>query len=247
MAEYYRGDGLFTLFFRAMILYVLMILVMRGMGKGQLGQFQPYELVMAILLADIFATPMESVSTPLLSGIVPVAALFVVHGILTLLCARFDAVRAFVSGKPAILIERGEIRQDEMRRLCISLSDLTEGLRCAGILDPSEAGTAILESNGTLTAFPDAEHRPPETREMGIRTEYEGMPLMLIADGRLQKTNLKMSGLKSRALREILNARGFSEKGIYLALLDTHGRLTVTLKDGGMLRFQAMAPGEVNW
>ena len=98
-----------------MILYVLMILVMRGMGKGQLEQFQPYELVIAILLADIFATPMESVSTPLLYGIVPVAALFVVHSLITLLCLRFDRIRAIISGKPTVVINDGRIMAENLR------------------------------------------------------------------------------------------------------------------------------------
>ena len=241
------GGSLFTLFFRAMILYVLMILVMRAMGKGQLGQFQPYELVMAILLADIFATPMASVSTPLLYGIVPVAALFVVHGIITLLCMRFDRVRAFISGKPVVVIERGEIKQDEMRRLCISLSDLLEGLRGAGILDPSRAETAILEANGTLTAFTASRNRPPEAGEMNVPTQYEGMPLMLIMDGRVQSYNLQASGRDEAWLDSLLRPRNLRPRDVYLAALDTAGKLTLSLRGGGMLRFAAMRPDEVIW
>ena len=230
-----------------MILYVLMILVMRGMGKGQLGQFQPYELVMAILLADIFATPMESVSTPLLYGIVPVAALFVVHSLITLLCLRFDRVRAIISGKTTVVINDGEINQNEMRRLCISLSDLMEGLRSAGILDPSEAGTAILEANGTLTAFPNSQFRPPQAREMGLNPGYEGMPLPLIIDGRIQKNNLNTARLDETRLNRMLSGRALSVKKVYLACLDTQGRMNITVAGGGMLRFQAIAPEEVCW
>ena len=106
---------MFTLFFRGVILYVVMIITMRGLGKRQLGQFQPYELAMAILVADVISTPMESISTPLLYGILPVAALFSVHSIITLLSLKFDKVRAFVSGKPSVVISKGVIDQEEMK------------------------------------------------------------------------------------------------------------------------------------
>ena len=238
---------MFTLFFRAIILYILMILVMRAMGKGQLGQYQPYELVMAILLADIFSTPMESVSTPLLYGLIPAAALFTVHSILSLLCLRSDKIRAVLSGTPTVVIRSGTIDQDALRRLCISVSDLMEGLRSAGILDPSSVGTAILEANGTLTAFPDAQSRPPSTRELGISPPKEGMPLPLIVDGRLQKNNLATAGRDAAWLHSLLIPHGLTEKSVYLALLDAQGRMTVTQIGGAMLRFQALPPEEVSW
>ena len=115
---------MFTLFFRGMILYAVMILVMRALGKRQLGQFQPYEFAMTILLADVISAPMESVSTPLLHGLLPVAAMVVVHGIITLASLRSDRVRAVVSGRPALVISKGVINQAELNRLCLSLSDL---------------------------------------------------------------------------------------------------------------------------
>ena len=119
---------MFTLFLRALILYVVMIITMRGLGKRQLGQFQPYEFAIAILLADLIATPMESISTPLLYGILPVAALFAVHSLITLLCLKFDKVRAFISGKPSVVISKGVIDQRELKRLCLSIADLLEDL-----------------------------------------------------------------------------------------------------------------------
>mgnify|MGYP000719405717 FL=1 len=115
---------MFTLFLRGMILYMVMILTMRGLGKRQMGQFQPYEFAMTILLADIISGPMESVSKPLLHGLLPVAAMFVVHGAITLLSIRSDKVRAFLSGKPAVVVSKGVINQRELNRLCLNLSDL---------------------------------------------------------------------------------------------------------------------------
>ncbi len=238
---------MFTLFLRGALLYIVMIITMRALGKRQLGEFEPYELAMTILLADLISSPMESVSTPLLHGLLPVAAMFVVHGAITLASLRWDRFRALVSGKPALVINRGEIDQKQLDRLCLSLSDLLEGLRGAGFLDPAEVGTAIVEANGTITAFPAAGERPPKTSEMALKTGYEGLPMALITDGRVQPHNLRATGLDRDWLTGLLAARGLSPQGVFLASLDTQGRMTLHLKDGGMMRFQAIEPKEVAW
>jgi len=238
---------MFTLFFRGMFLYLAMILVIRALGKRQLGEYQPYELVMAILLADVISAPMESVSTPMLHGLLPVAAMFVVHGTITLLSMKSDKIRAFVSGKPAVVISKGVIDQKELDRLCLSLSDLLEGLRSAGFLDPGEVGTAVIEANGTVSAFAKPDQRPPKTSEMNIAPGYEGLPMILVMDGRVQPHNLKQAGEDERWLREKLEAQGLSVPETYLASLDTQGRMTVQRRNGGVKRFQAVDPGKVAW
>jgi uncharacterized membrane protein YcaP (DUF421 family) len=239
--------AMFTLFFRALILYTVMIVTMRGLGKRQLGQFQPYEFAMTILLADLIATPMESISTPLLYGILPVAALFAVHSLITLLSLKFDGLRAIISGKPSVVISKGIIDQQELKRLCLSISDLLEGLRSVGILDPAEVGTAVIEANGQLTAFPDAHKRCPTTGEMGIDPGYEGLPLTLIMDGSVQKNNLSQTGKSVDWLDGVLTGRGLAAKQVYLASLDTRGKLTVQIKGGGMFEVQAVDPAAVVW
>ena len=238
---------MFTLFIRGAVLYGAMILVMRGLGKRQLGEFQPFELAMTILLAEVISAPMASVSVPLLNGLLPVAAMFVVHALVSLLAARFDGVRAVVSGKPTVVINRGVIDRDALDKLCLSLSDLLEGLRGAGYLDPAKVGTAIVEANGTISAFPDSRFRSPGTVELGIETGYEGLPLMLILDGRVQKANLARSGRDDTWLEGLLSDRGLTIDRVYLAALDTGGQLTLQLKRGGVLKIQAMEPGKVGW
>lgn len=238
---------MFTLFFRGAVLYIAMILVMRGLGKRQLGEFQPFELAMTILLADVISAPMESVSVPLLNGLLPVAAMFVVHSVISVLSVKFDGVRAFVSGRPQVVINRGVIDRAALDRLCLSLSDLLEGLRAAGFPDPSEVGTAIVEANGGISAFADAAHRGPRTAELGVRTGYEGMPLMLILDGRVQKTNLERSGQDEAWLDSLLADRGLRPAQVYLGVLDTAGRLMLQLKRGGTLNFTALSPERVAW
>ncbi len=238
---------MFTLFFRALILYVVMIVTMRGLGKRQMGQYQPYEFAMAILLADLISTPMESISTPLLYGILPVAALFLMHSLITLLSIRFDKFRAIVSGKPSVVVSKGVINEKELRRLCLNLSDLLEGLRNVGILDPSEVGTAVVEANGKLTAFPPSTQRPPTSAELGVDPGYEGLPLILIMDGRVQNNNLRQSGKDAAWLDEVLGKEDLRTEQVYLASLDTHGTLTLQRKQGGIHKIQALDPEEVGW
>ena len=238
---------MFTLFLRALILYVVMIVTMRALGKRQLGQFQPYEFAMTILLADLISTPMGSVSTPLLYGILPFMALFAVHSLITLLSLKSDRVRAIVSGKPSVVISRGVINEKELKRLCLSLADLLEGLRGAGVLDPSEAGTAVVEANGKLSVFPEADKRGPTTGELGIPTDYEGLPLPLIMDGRVQGNNLKQVGEDEEWLAALLKRRGLRAQDVYLACLDTQGSLYLQTEAGERMRLRALDPGKVGW
>ncbi len=236
-----------TIFIRAILLYIVLMLTMRGMGKRQLGQFQPYEFVMAMLIANLVATPMSNVSTPLLHGVLPVAALFIVHALITLLCMNSDRMRALISGKPSLLISKGVIQREELKRLCLTLSDLLEGLRCAGILDPSEVGTAVMESNGTITAFPRASCRPVTTEEMGVNPGYEGIPMVLVMDGRVQSNNLASVMLDEPWLMRILSGRQLALSEVFLAVLDTQGRMSIQDKAGNLSQFQAIEPGAVRW
>lgn len=238
---------MFTIFIRAILLYILMILATRFMGKRQMGQFQPYEFAMALLVANLLATPMADVSTPLLHGVIPIAALLAVHGIIALVCMKSDAARAFISGKPSIVVSKGVINQAEMERLCLTLSDLLEGFRQAGISDPADVGFAVMEANGTITAFPRSSMRPPTTKEIGVDAGYEGVPMALVMDGHIQKSNLKSAHLDEAWLRAALAAHGYAPDNIFLATLDTQGILTVQVKNGGIFQTEALDASEVAW
>ena len=238
---------MFTLFLRSMLLYGLLIASMRALGKRQLSELQPYELALTILLAEIIAGPIDDVSIPLLYGLLPTAAVMVVHGILSLACMKSDKLRAVISGKPAVVISNGTIDRRELNRLCLSLADLLEGLRCAGFLDPSEVGTAVVEANGNITAFAASPNRPLCPQDIHLETSYEGLPLILIMNGRIQAHNLSLAGRDERWLDGLLMGRGLGAKQVYLAALDTKGMLSLQLMDDAMLRFRAMNPSEVKW
>lgn len=238
---------MFTLFFRAVILYITLIITMRALGKRQMGELQPYEFALTLLLAEVIADPVNSVSMPLAHGLVPAAAVVVVHGVISILCLKFDGFRALISGKPTLVINRGVIDRAALDKLCLSLSDLLEGLRSAGFADPAEVGTAIVEANGTISAFADSASRPPTTQEMNLSPGYEGLPLLLVMDGNLQKNNLQKSGRDEKWLNALLSGRGLNCAAVYLASVDTGGGMLLQLMDGSVQRFQAMAAEEVIW
>lgn len=236
-----------TIFFRAIILYLAMVATMRATGKHQLGQFQPYEFALAIMVADLLVTPMANISTPLFHGLLPILALYVVNGALTLACLKSDRIRAFISGKPSVVVSRGVINRNELNRLCMSLSDLQEGLREAGLLDPSACGTAIVETDGNITAFPHALKRPVTTEDLNLKPGYEGMPLILIENGRVQKHNLSMSGKDEAWLKELLGHYGLEFPKVLIASLDTQGGLHVQDMRGSILHILALTSQEVVW
>ena len=238
---------MFTLFLRAVFLYGLMILTMRLLGKRQLGEFEPYELALTILLADIISSPIGSVSTPLLHGILPVAAVITVHGVISIACVKSDRIRSVISGRPTLIVRRGVIDLKALDKLCLSVSDLLEGLRGAGFLDPNEVGTAIVEANGKISAFAAAGKRPPNKEEMNMPAPYEGLPMVLVVNGRIQKDNLKTAGKSEKWLGGILNSRGIKTESIALCMIDTSGTMTLQQKNAAPVFFKVMDESGVKW
>lgn len=238
---------MFTIFIRGILLYLFMLLILRGMGKRQQAQFQPYEFAMALLMADLLAMPMSDVSTPLLHGVLPVVALFILHGLITVLSMRNDKFRAILSGKPSLIVSRGKIDRDELNRLCLSLSDVLEGMREGGILDPAELGTAIVEADGSISAFPHVAKRPVTVEDLELNPGFEGMPLLLIQDGRVQQNNLAMIPNDENWLKELLSHYRLEPEDVLIASLNTQGRMHVQDMSGTILSIQALKQEEVKW
>lgn len=221
-----------TTFLRAVILYTIMVITMRALGKRQLGQFQPYEFAITIIIADLIASPIGDVSTPLMQGVLPVAALFIMHTLISFITFKSDKARSLISGKPTIIMRDGAIDRQEMQRLCLTLSDLLEGLRQNGILDPASVSTAVFESNGTISAFPNGSERPPTAQEMGVATKPDHLPIVLVMDGRVQDCNLREHQLNLPWLNRQLQRVSLTPKQLYLATLDDDGLMRIQTIDG---------------
>ena len=225
-------------FVRAMVMYIVVMLTMRLMGKRMIGQLQPFELAVAMLMADLAAAPLSDLGIPLLYGIVPMLALLFLHSTITLMSCKIPAVRRLVSGKATVLIKDGAIDYRELKRQCYSINDLMEALRVAGQLDIAQVGTAILETNGQLSAFPDPKYRPVNTQVMQVQPDPEGAPVVLILDGSADDENLRLLGRDADWLRAQLGALGLTCGRTLLCTLDAGGALYAQDYDGRRYRRQ---------
>ena len=226
-----------TGFLRTVILFLVTAVVVRLMGKRQLAQLQPYEVVITLMISDLATQPMSDVELPLLNGVVSIVTLLLMHSIFTLLAYWSIPLRAFICGRPSVLVRDGKICEKEMSRICFDLSDLLEGIRSQGVLSLQETGSVILETNGALSVFPSSENRPATRGEQGLPQVYDGIPLTLILDGKMQDRVLRIAGLDSGWLRRTMQAHGIKQdKDVLIAALDTQGTLLVQEKgDAGRL------------
>ena len=212
---------LFTGFIRTIILYVLIIAGIRLMGKRQVGELEPSELVLSLIIADLAAVPMQDYGIPLLTGVVPILALLCLTMILSVLTMKSVAFRALLCGRPSIIIRDGMVDQREMARNRLTVDELLEELRSKGYTDPSAVKYAVLETNGLLSVLPFADQKPPNAQQLGLEVSETGLPLVVISDGRLLEHNLAALGQDRVWLDKQLfqrGCRGFEQ--VFLLLAD---------------------------
>ena len=219
-------------FARTLILYGLVVLVMRLMGKRQIGQLQPFEFVVAIMIADLASVPMQNRDLPLSTGIIPILTLLVVQVSLAFLILRSPKMRRVICGSPSILIENGHLRRQELTRLRINTDDLLEQLRAKNYANLEDVEYAILETNGQLSVIPKSQRRPVNPADLQLPTQYEGLPLNLIVDGRIVRESLTVAGLDENWLHVQLSRHGLAgPEDVFLASLDTEGHLYFCRKE----------------
>ncbi len=217
-----------TIFTRSVLLYIVSLLAMRAMGKREVGQLQPFELVVVIMIAELAATPMGGVGIPLLYGILPMVALVVCHGLITALCMKWQPFRAWMSGQPTVLMRNGVICEKQMRKSAMDLNDLMEAIRTAGILDPAEVGTVVLEPGGQVNVFPKSDFRAVTPNDMQLKVPPEGLPLPLVMDGCIQRDNLTRGGLTEKWLRQTARDCGYPDlQQVLFLCLNTRGEMLV--------------------
>lgn len=221
-----------VVFARTLILYALVVIVMRIMGKRQIGQLQPFELVVAIMISELAAVPMQNTGIPLVNGIIPILTLLMSQIAISYVSLKSTKARAIICGKPSVLIENGKIVEDEIRKEMYTISDLLEQLRIKNVPDISDVEFAILETNGQLSVIPKSQRRPVNPEDINVMTEYEGLPLTLIIDGEVNSLNLSKAGLNEEWLKSELTKSGvYNFNNVLFASLDTLGNLYIQQKN----------------
>lgn len=208
-------------FIRTVILYLLIIFGIRLMGKRQVGELEPSELVLSLIIADLAAVPMQDFGIPLLTGIIPIATLLSITTILSVLTMKSVKFRAIMCGRPSIIVENGQLRQSEMAKNRFTVDELMEDLRMNGINDIASVKYAILETNGRLSILPYAGLLPVTAQQMNVAAEDLGLPLVVVSDGRLLSHNLKTRGLNEIWLKKCLKEHGLSNvEDVFLLTVD---------------------------
>lgn len=211
---------------RTVILYILIITGVRLMGKRQVGELEPSELVVSLLLADLAAVPMQDFGIPLLTGIIPIFTLLSMTMILSVLTMKNTRFRVLMCGKPSVVVHNGVLVQREMQRNRYTVDELFEELRMKGYTDLTRIKYAILETNGQLSVLPYAACQPPDATQLSVRTQESGLPVILISDGRLMEQNLLSTGHDRHWLDKQLRKHNCpSPADVFLMTVDEAGKV----------------------
>ena len=221
-----------TAFARTVILYFLIVVGLRLMGKRQIGELEPIELVLTLLISDLAAVPMQDFGIPLLNGVIPIVTLLLLSMLLSWGSVRSIRLRRLICGSPTALILDGKVQQDAMRHNRFTLDELTQELRNQGILDIASVEYAVLETNGRLNIILTPEQQPVTAVQMGVTPDDTGYFSILINNGRIIDKNLKRMGRDERWLQKQLQKRGAqSVRDVYLLMLNDAGQIYFAAKE----------------
>lgn len=219
------------IFFRAIILYTVVLVVMRLMGKREIGQLQPFELAISIMIADLASTPMTDVGIPISNGIIPILGLLIMHLIISYVNMKSMKGREIICGKPRILIYRGKIDEEALKKERFTISELQEKLRDKDISNIGDVEYAILETSGQVNVIEKPNKRKLITEDLGIDVEYEGIPYDLVVDGVIMKKNLEMINKDYIWLKEQVNKFNFTPEEALLVTIDGKGQIYCQKKE----------------
>ncbi len=218
---------MFISFIRTIILYLIIILTLRVLGKRQVGELEPSELVVAILISDLAAVPMQDIGIPLLSGVIPIITLLALELVISEISMHSLRFRAFLCGKPTFIITDGKIDQKAMAKNRLTLDELGECLRRNNILSVEQVKYAILETNGQLSTFPFPQYAPLTAKDAGKKPQELEYPITIISCGRVMEENLQAVGKDEEWLRKQLFCANLTQKDVFLLTATESGQVHI--------------------
>lgn len=218
-------------FFRAILLYIIVLIVMRLMGKREIGQLQPFELAISIMIADLASIPMTDTGVPISNGIIPILGLLVMHLIISVINIKSIKAREIICGKPSILIYRGKIDEKVLKKERFTINELQERLRGNNVVNIGDVEYAILETNGQVTVIQKPNKRITTPEDFDIMPEYEGIPYDLVVDGKIMYDNLKIIEKNYEWLKKQIEKFGFKPEQALIVTLDGKGRIFCQKKE----------------
>lgn len=237
-----------TLLIRGIIIYVIVFLVFRLMGKRQLGQLQPYEFVITLIIADLATIPMSEINIPIVHGIVPLLTITIIHFMLSFLSRKSIFLRKFFNGKPVIVINPDGVDYYALKKLNMDFNDLCESLREMNYFSFDQIQYAIVETNGKLTVLPNAENSPVVASDLKLQKEKSALPIILVCDGHVIKENMEVTKINDEFLQENIQKSGAKKiKDILLATIDNNGKFYVQARGKKYVCFETNFKGGDNW
>ncbi|MBM7623864.1 YetF domain-containing protein [Sporohalobacter salinus] len=230
-----------TMFGRTIFIYIFTLIAVRLMGKREVGELTPFDLVISLMIAEVAAVVIEDHQAPMIHAIVPIITLSGLQILISFLSLKSEKMRQLLNGSPSILIKNGEIIEEKMKTSRYTIHDLMSQLRENGIFNIQDVEFAILETSGDLTVIPKSQKRGVTPEDLGIDTEYEGIPSILINDGKINYNNLNQVGMSKEWLLNEVEKQGIEDiEDVLLATLDTTGELYVTTKNADKLSERIM-------
>ena len=221
-----------VLFIRVQIIYFVVLLFLRIMGKRQIGEMQPYELVITLIIADLATVPMSDANIPLLNGILPLAILVILHFSITMLTRKSIILRKLISGQPVVVISPDGINYDALKKLNMNLHDLQESLRQCNYFSFEQVQYAIVETNGRLSVIPTAKDAPATAKDVDANNPAPELPILIISDGKMMKDNLIKVNINEQILSKLFNKLNIKKvKDVIVMNLDSSGKMYYQLKN----------------
>ena len=217
-----------TLLLRGAIIYILVFLIFRLMGKRQLGQLQPFEFVITLIIADLATIPMSEINVPLLHGVVPLVTIALIHFLIGFLSRKSIKLRQAFNGKPIIVVSPNGVEYEALKKLNMDFNDLCEALRESNYFSLDEIQYAIIETNGQLSVLPNANNSPTTAQDFNIKKENTALPIMIVCDGHKIKENMKLCGVDDSFLNLQFQKNGIKDiKKVLIATIDNNGKVYV--------------------
>ena len=220
-------------FFRAIVLYIIVLIVMRLIGKREIGQMQPFELAISIMIADLAATPMAETGIPITNGIMPILGLLVMHLVISMINLKSTKAREIICGKPSILIFRGKVDEKVLKRERFTINELEERLRDNNIFNIGDVEYAVLETSGQVTVIRKPNKRPTTREDFNIEPKYEGIPYDLVVDGKVMYKNLEKLGKNYVWLKKQTEKFGIKPEDALIVTVDGDNQFFCQAKEKG--------------
>ena len=228
----------FTLICRSLILYILILFLVRLMGKRQLGEMQPFELVITLIIADLATIPMAETALPLLQGIIPLLTLVCIHYLICMLSRKSLTFRKLFNGKPIILLDTNGINYENLKKVNMNFNDLMEGIHTAGYFNLEELLYVILQTNGSMTVVNRSAFSPVTANDLQIKKENASLPIILITKGKIMKENMRLAKIDEKFIKANLDKAGIKNiKDVIILTLDNNGKIYVQEKNNPFKSF----------